>query len=377
MKQWLKWHRGMLFWAILYTSLLAQEGYRDNHSCSECHSEIYEEYQSSFHAKGYFNDALHRDIANRVSQTKYTCAYCHMPMADNLKSLVTGQARPNPQNPTHTDAISCYFCHTIAYVKKAHHWNENILSKQAKGYKPTLYGTLQEPEKNTKHSSVHNPLYTKQVCIGCHGHKRNENNVTLFWSGSKQEGSLGCIKCHMPLVSGGAEKMNKALRTHHRSHHFLGIHDKTFRKKGVKMELTLEGRVLAVTLENKMGHPLIIQPARAKFVGVRLLREKKVIWTNHADDPIQNAQGYFSIDFEKAHQAVILPNHATSKEEHNLQAKEKRVLHYTLPPLKRGDEIEVGLYLFLAKPQCATLLEPQTRHLMEPESIKISHLKVK
>jgi len=111
----------------------------DNHSCDECHEQIYKEFQTSYHAKGYFNDELHKKIADKVDDKKYGCATCHMPMANNLKDLLTGSARPDKNNKTHTDAISCYFCHTIAYVKNAHKFNINIKARQAKNYKPTLY----------------------------------------------------------------------------------------------------------------------------------------------------------------------------------------------------------------------------------------------
>ena len=211
--------------------------YLDNHSCNECHEKIYEEYQSSFHAKGYFNDTLHRKIADKVSTEKYSCARCHMPMADNLKELLSGEARPDKNNKTHTDAISCYFCHTIAYVKNAHKFNVNTKAKQAKNYKPTLYGILKDPDDSDKHSSVTNPVYSKKVCMGCHSHKLNDNNVTIFRAMETKQNSIGCIKCHMPEVSGGAEKMNKKARDHHASHKFLGIHDVEFRKRGVDINI--------------------------------------------------------------------------------------------------------------------------------------------
>ena len=254
----------ILFSLFLLLSF-SQAKYLDNHSCNECHEKIYEEYQSSFHAKGYFNDTLHRKIADKVSTEKYSCARCHMPMADNLKELLSGEARPDKNNKTHTDAISCYFCHTIAYVKNAHKFNINTKARQAKGYKPTLYGVLRNPDDNDKHSSVSNPVYTKKVCMGCHSHKLNDNNVTIFRAMDVKQNSTGCIKCHMPEVAGGVEKMNKKTREHHASHKFLGIHDVEFRKTGVDINISTEEKKILVRLTNKMEHPLIIQPARAKF----------------------------------------------------------------------------------------------------------------
>ena len=270
---------------ILFTLFIllsfSQAKYLDNHSCNECHEKIYEEYQSSFHAKGYFNDTLHRKIADKVSSKKYACATCHMPMADNLKELLSGEARPDKNNKTHTDAISCYFCHTIAYVKTAHKFNVNTKAKQAKNYKPTLYGVLKNPDDNDKHSSVSNPVYTKKVCMGCHSHKLNENNVTIFRAMELKQNSVGCIKCHMPEVSGGVEKMNKKARDHHASHKFLGIHDVEFRKTGLDINISIKDMKLEIALRNKMEHPLIIQPARAKFLKIEIVREDKVLWTNY------------------------------------------------------------------------------------------------
>ena len=120
----------------------------------------------SFHAKGYFNDTLHRKIADKVSTEKYSCAICHMPMADNLKDLLNGEARPDKNNKTHTDAVSCYFCHTIAYVKNAHKFNINIKARQAKNYKPTLYGRLTNPDDSDKHSSASIQSMLKKSVLG-------------------------------------------------------------------------------------------------------------------------------------------------------------------------------------------------------------------
>ena len=69
----------------ILTSLLSAK-YLTNESCKECHEDIYYEYQSSYHSKTYFNDELHRKVANKVSTTSYDCAVCHMPGANNQKN---------------------------------------------------------------------------------------------------------------------------------------------------------------------------------------------------------------------------------------------------------------------------------------------------
>ncbi len=366
----------LLFLLIFQSELLAKTDYLDNHSCKECHENIYEEYQSSWHAKGYFNDELHRKIADVADKQKYACAVCHMPMADNIEELITGKARPDNTNKTHTDAVSCYFCHTIAYVKKAHKFNINIKAKQAEHYKPTLYGRLNNPDESDKHSSASNPVYAKNVCMGCHAHKRNDNNVTIFHAMEASQNSLGCIKCHMPEVEGGAEKMDKRARGRHASHRFLGIHDKKFRKTGVDIGIGVNKNELAVTLINKMEHPLIIQPARAKFLKIQIIRSGKVLWQNYKTDPEEDRQGYFAYRFKAHGKKIIVPATATEGSVHNLAAKEIQVLKYHIPLLKKGDEVHVQLYVQLAKSDCARVIELNDKSLMEPSLIKEEVLKL-
>jgi len=365
-----------LFFLFFFFLTFSHAKYLDNHSCNECHEKIYEEYQSSFHAKGYFNDTLHRKIADKVSTEKYSCARCHMPMADNLKELMNGETRPNKSNKTHTDAISCYFCHTIAYVKTAHKFNMNTKARQAKNYKPTLYGRLTNPDDSDKHSSASNPVYAKKVCMGCHSHKLNDNNVTIFRAMQgkenhrKEQDSMGCIKCHMPEVSGGAEKMDKKARGQHASHKFLGIHDVEFRKTGVDINFSIESKKLLVSLSNKMEHPLIIQPARAKFLKIEIQRTGTIIWKNYTNKPNEDKQGYFAYSFKQEGKEIIIPAHATEGTVYNLDAKETRVLIYNIPMLQKLDKIIVGLYVQFAKSDCVKVIDLAESNLTQPQLMK-------
>lgn len=358
----------LLFPLFLFS---AKAKYLDNHSCNECHEKIYEEFQSSSHSHSYFTNELHRKIADRASKEKYECATCHMPMADNLKDLVSGQARPNKSNKTHSDGVSCFFCHTIAYVKKSHSFNINTKARQAEGYKPTLYGRLDNPDESDKHSSVKNPVYTKKVCMGCHSHKLNDNNVTIFSAMDEKQDSEGCIKCHMPEVEGGAEKMDKRARGRHASHKFLGIHDKEMREKSVEIAISSEGNKLMVTLENKMDHPLIIQPARAKYLDIKVLREGKVIWKNFNKHPSEDAQGYFAFSFTSHSKKVLIPATATEQDVvNNLGARKKKSYIYSVKGLKKGDRVEVSLFVKLAKDDCLKAIDLEDTAVNEPLLMK-------
>ena len=360
-----------IFLFILFFCTLLEAKYMDNHSCKECHEKIYEEYESSAHSQGYFGSILHRKIADKVSTEKYECARCHTPMADNIEALMQGKARPDSKNKTHTDAVSCYFCHTIAYVQKAHAFNINTKAKQAKGYKPTLYGRLNNPDESDKHSSTStNPIYAKKVCMGCHSHKRNDNNVTIFKAMKSEQDSLGCIRCHMPKVAGGVEKVDKRARGEHVSHRFLGIHDEEFRKTGVDIDLSVVNKNLIVILHNKMEHPLIIQPARAKFLKVEIRRGSKIIWRNYIKVPSEDKQGYFAYSFKENGRDVIIPAHATEGVVYNLDADEEKVLVYNIPKLQKGDEVRVGFYVRLAKRECKKVIELAEGPLSKNQLIK-------
>jgi len=359
-----------LFIFLLFTTCFAQTKYLDNHSCNECHEKIYEEFQTSHHSKGYFNDELHRKIADEVSDKKYACATCHMPMANNIKDLISGKARPDKSNKTHTDAISCYFCHTIAYVKNAHKFNINTKARQAENYKPTLYGRLTNPDDNDKHSSASNPVYGKKVCMGCHSHKLNDNNVTIFRAMDKKQDSESCIKCHMPEVEGGAEKMDKRTRGSHASHKFLGIHDREFRATGIDINITNSLDSIEIQLTNKMDHPLIVQAARVKYLELKVIRDDKVIWKNFKNDPREDEKVCFEYEFKDKHgKKIIIPATASGHlRVNNLSARESKTYKYKNIKLKKGDTIQASMYVRFAKEDCQKAIK------LEDEKFKKEHL---
>ncbi|MCK4441512.1 MAG: hypothetical protein KAU90_05870, partial [Sulfurovaceae bacterium] len=347
-----------IFFLLIFISVIyAQNKYFDNHACKECHEKIYEEYQTSAHSKNYFTDELHRKIANKVSTKEYECAVCHMPMADNLKDLVEGKARPDKNNKTHTDGVSCFFCHTIAYVKKAHKHNINIKARQAKNYKSTLYGRLLNPDNSDKHSSSKNPIYGQKVCMGCHSHKLNDNNVTIFRAMSDKQNSIKCIECHMPEISGGAEKMDKKTRGHHASHKFLGIHDKKFRATGMDINISNTNNSITIKLTNKMAHPLIIQPSRAKYLVVQVIRDGKEIWKNYKNDPREDKEVFFEYRFyDKQGKRIVLPALAYSTDMTNLNAYKSKSVTYKDINLKKGDIIKATMFVRFAKRDCQSII---------------------
>jgi len=362
---------------LFSSSIFAKDKYLDNHSCNECHEKIYEEYQTSAHSQSYFDDELHHNIANKVDAKKYSCATCHMPMADNLKDLLDGKAQPDKNNKTHTDAISCYFCHTIAYVKSSHKFNINTKARQAENFKPTLYGRLVNPDDSDKHSSSKNPIYGKKVCLGCHSHKLNDHNVTIFRAMSKGQDSVRCIECHMPEVSGGAEKMDKRARGHHASHKFLGIHDKKFRATGIDININTTATTIDIKLTNKMEHPLIVQPARVKYLVVKVVRDGKEIWKNYKIEPKEDKDAFFEYRFkDKDGKKIIIPAQAYSGEANNLDAHKSKTFSYKVE-LKSGDIIKATMFFRLAKQDCQSAIELKDKIYKETYILKEVEIVVK
>jgi hypothetical protein len=193
----------------------------------------------------------------------------------------------------------------------------------------------------------------------------------------KNQDSKSCIKCHMPIVAGGAEKFDKRARNKHKSHKFLGIRDKEFRKKGVDITLKLKNNNLSILLHNKMGHPLIIQPARAKYVEIALIRNNKTIWKNYQKNPKEDKQGYFAYFFKKENKAITLPKEATSSYANNIEANQTKKLHYILPKLEKNDTIEVKLWAQLAKDDCKKVIELNNTSYFKPMLIKKVKTKIK
>ncbi len=187
---------------------------------------------------------------------------------------------------------------------------------------------------------------------------------------SEKQDSISCINCHMPEVDGGAEKMDKKARGHHASHKFLGIHDKEFRKKGMDINITVADKNLSIILKNKMTHPLIVQPARVKFLKIEIDRAGEIIWKNYNENPIEDKQGYFTYNFKINGEKVIIPAKATESCANNIDPESTSVLNYVVPVVEKGDKVRVGLYVQLAKSDCAKVISLKDSKLTESSLMK-------
>jgi hypothetical protein len=171
-----------------------------------------------------------------------------------------------------------------------------------------------------------------------------------------KQDSLGCIKCHMPELTGGAEKMDKRARGDHASHKFLGIYDKKFRATGLDIHISTSKNRIEIKLTNKMGHPLIVQPARAKYLVVKVFREGKEIWRNYKTNPKEDKEVFFEYRFKNREgEKIIIPAHAYSGEATNLDAKESKTIKYSID-LQKGDTIKATMFVRFAKQDCKSVI---------------------
>ncbi len=363
--------RNLLIVAIAFCMPLFCAKPMTNSACKECHPDIFEEYRHSWHAKSWHNDLLHRKVAQRVP--RYECGRCHMPMAENLVRMNEGLEWPDDRHKGQKEAVACFYCHQIAYVKKAHRYNEIQLARQAQGLKPTLFGTLEDPDSSDKHEMVHSPIYEKYACTGCHGHKRNGYGVLIYQATGRVDGSEACIKCHMPKEPGGVEKMNKKARRWHHSHRFAGIHDWAMRQKSVEIRFKKASNGwIDVVVHNKMGHPLIIHPARMKYLKLSLWRKGRKIWENFKTSPREDAQCCFTIDFLGEHDEPIdIPYFARKRGfVNNIDANGTKILRYKLPPMEKNDRMVAEMFVILAKPSCADAAGIEAKNLRVPILMK-------
>ena len=71
---------------------------------------------------------------------------------------------------------------------------------------------------------------------------------------------------------------------------------------------------------------------------------------------------------------MIIPAHATEGVVYNIEAKETKVLLYTIPPLKKHDKITVAYYVQFAKSDCMKVIDLKSDDLVKPQLIKQEEL---
>lgn len=354
---------------LLLSTLLLEAKYLDSKSCGECHEKIYAEHIKSMHHNStIFRDEVHKVVAElSTSDGKYSCALCHMPSATNLRTLLKGESKPNPNDISHQDGISCFYCHQINKIHKSKTNNFNF-SSYKDGEKPTFFGNLDKPDPSDRHDSAHNILYkNSEVCMGCHSHKENAHGIEVCNTKNEFDATSDCISCHMAKKPGSVEKFNKKSRDQYASHDFLGVRSQEMVERAVEVKLSQNSEGVALTIANKMGHNIITQPMRLKFVKTTVTRGDQVIWSNFKESPLEDKEATFIIVFQDKEGNSALPILASDfKINQNLKANQTKTVFYKIPNLQSGDVVKSIYASYTINPKIAQKLKLSDEALSTP-----------
>jgi len=341
-----------VFYFLVFTSFLF--GYQESKSCVECHDTIYNEHKYSMHHNSSIHkDTFHKAVKDKTTPEKYDCAFCHSPVASNLLALKNGEEKPNYKNIEENDGVSCFYCHQITKVMEAKHQNINFYNYS--GGKPTFFANIKDPDMSDKHYSSENGIYRNStVCMGCHSHKFNSFGVEICNSKNEpSEPTSDCIGCHMPKSTGSPVKVDKKGRSSYATHEFLGIRSNEMVKKAVDLQLTQTKIGFSLTIKNKMGHPLILQPMRLKYAQTTVKRDGKTIWTNFTTSPLEDKVATFTTTYKNDAGVEVLPPQAKGfLFKNNIGIGQSKTINYQVK-LQKGDVITSKWYSLIVRPELA------------------------
>ncbi|APW64795.1 hypothetical protein LPB137_02500 [Poseidonibacter parvus] len=371
----------LLILILLFNSQLLFSKYLDSKSCNECHPTIYKEHASSMHHKSsIYTDEIHTKMKEAISPRKYACAICHTPAVKNLRPLMQGKSQPSEFDHRLKDGVSCSYCHQISKVIFTKQKGVNFSTMNDK-LKPTFFGNLESPESSSKHnSSSNNSNYVNsKVCMGCHSHKINKNDIQICSTLDEVGQTSDCISCHMPKKKGTPTKLNAKARVEYTSHEFLGIHSEQMVKQAIELKLKqLSNNSFELYIKNKMGHSIITQPMRLKYAKTEILRDKKIIWQNFDKNPYKDKDTTFSIIFKDINNKPTFPAFAKGYiYNNNLKSKEEKRVIYKLKELKKGDIIKSTWVSYIIAPKIAKKLDITDKELTKQILGQTVQLKIK
>jgi hypothetical protein len=356
--------RDIILLLLLLVSINAK--YLDSKSCNECHENIYYEHSKSMHSNSsLFKDEFHRKMKERNFPKSYKCSVCHIPAANDLDKISSGKYQPS-HTKRQLDGVSCAYCHSITAIRKSHTQNSNKTTLNREG-KLMVYGMLNNPGESDKHDSLSLPkrfniFANSKVCMGCHSHKRNDSHdveVCQVSSDIDNYKQTDCIGCHMPKFPGDLTKINKKGRLEYASHEFLGIRSDEMIKKAVKLSIKkIDNTHIKLIIKNKMGHQILLQPMRLKYVKTTITRDDKIIWSNFKNSPYEDKEVTFSKLFIDDNGKQVYPPKASAiKYYTNLDTFQSKDVIYEVPKLQNGDEIKSVWISYPIRPTLAQKLD--------------------
>lgn len=354
-----------LIFLLVITSIL-QAKYMDSKSCFECHDTIYEEHTKSMHHNStIFRDEVHKKVADMTSKEKYECALCHMPSTPNLREVMQDKSKIDEKLMQNQDGVSCFYCHQIDQVHKSKANNINFVKTYDR---VVFYGNLEKADSSERHGSDNNDIFkNSEVCMGCHSHKENENGIEVCNAKNEYDSTSNCISCHMAKKAGAVERADKKGRKEYASHEFVGIRSSAMVKEAIELGLTQTDNKITLNIKNKMGHSIITQPMRLKFVKTTITRNNEVIWSNFKESPLEDKEATFAIILEDEQKNPTIPSKAVAyKVNQNLKANGTKSVTYNIDNLKSGDIVKSAWVSYVINPNIAKKLELSNEELSKP-----------
>lgn len=182
--------------------------YTNAEVCGNCHVDIYETWQKSFHARAFnnqiFQKAYREAFTASAGKAKTACLKCHAPTVQATKDAGAKLAIT-------AEGVTCDFCHTVEAVDLK---NNAVPFKLDVGGQKHAAMRLLGPKPNPSGSNpaAHQAAYAEwfnksELCGGCH-EMVNANGVKVGSTYSEWKAStyasegIQCQVCHMTPVDG-------------------------------------------------------------------------------------------------------------------------------------------------------------------------------
>lgn len=336
---------------LLFLTLNANDGvhkFAKSEECKSCHTNIYDEYYSSMHAKATpdkdpIHNATWKKHPANTKNNRYQCGKCHTPAADNLDKMLTkGEiAPPDVNNQTHQEAISCAYCHRIKSIQlNDNPSNTNIINTSEKNYYSPKNSNLESPYHSIQ-TQENEHMKNGNVCIGCHSHKKNKHDLNVCSTNIDNEmDEANCVSCHMPKVDGSVSTINDTKK--HSFHGFAGSHfhsQMLTQYVGISILRNIDNFI--VNIDNQTSHALLLHPMRLAVLKISVLRNRKTIELEK--------EVFVRVIGKDKKPAMPWVANITLKDT-MIQANEKRAVKREFK-IQKGDRVDVVLGWYLVNPK--------------------------
>ena len=217
----------------IYSTDILVSDFEDSQNCKDCHMNHYDEWVQSMHSYS-MRDPVFFSGWKKVQNSEHFpntgerfCIQCHSPAAFLSGKDLSSYSSIEEFNgagleKSIMDGVSCDVCHTMTSLSETVHSGNEIVASAVYHMYPgegIKYGSMEEPESNSYHSSEYNPIFNRsEFCLPCHDLTMRgiEAEITFTeWNripGLAMSGALSCQECHMPVKSDG-----------HHDHSFVGV----------------------------------------------------------------------------------------------------------------------------------------------------------